>query len=106
MNAVEAGALYALEIPSPNAKPIDPFVREPSPRQHGERRAEHRGHDLRDHEQAAPIKAIRSAARPRRENEHGNEVREVEDPEQERGMCEPEDEQLRGEILEPRACGR
>ncbi len=50
--------------------------------------------------------AVGKATRPRREHEHGHELAEVEDAEQERRVRQPEDEDRRGEVLEPRAARR
>src|SRR5207302_9620006 len=50
-----------------------------------------------------PIEAVGRAPGPRLEQQDGDEVGELEDPEQERRVSLAVDEERRGEVLEPRA---
>jgi hypothetical protein len=84
----------------------DPSRGESGPREDGERRGQQRGGRLRDEQEPPTVEAVGPAAGPGREREDGNELAEIEHAEQERGVCEPVDQQRGGEVLEPPAARR
>src|SRR6266508_4037107 len=64
------------------------------------------GPSASDEQQLAPVDAVGDGARPRRQDEDRDELRKVEDAEQEHRVGEAEDEQGGREVLKPGSAGR
>ena len=84
----------------------DPGRGETRPREHGKDRCQRGRSRLRREQEPPPVEAVGRAAGPRHEHEDRDELAEVEQPEQERRVRQPVDEQRRGEVLEPPAARR
>ncbi|OLE30759.1 MAG: hypothetical protein AUG43_02440 [Actinobacteria bacterium 13_1_20CM_3_68_10] len=84
----------------------DPRCREASPRQRREPGRQHDGEALGDQQQLAAVEPVGEAPGPRRQHQDRDELREVEDAEQQRRVRQPVDQQRRGEVLEPRPARR
>ena len=84
----------------------DPRLLDAAERERAERRAQYDCDGLRHEQQVLAVEAVGRRAGPRREDEHGDELREAEHAEQERRVRQPEDEERRREVLEPRAARR
>jgi hypothetical protein len=84
----------------------DPDRRQPAPREQRERPAEERRDDLRREQDVTPVESVGGEPGPRHEQKHRRELRRGQDPEQERRVGQPVDEERGGQVLEPGAARR
>ena len=97
-----AGAENALTTPSSSANTITVTRADVvGEREHAERRAQHHGAALRDEQQPPPVEAVGGAPDHGASTSTGMKVAEVQDAEQERRARQAEEQQRRGEVLEP-----